>query len=383
MTITLDHLYAKLLELEQKLSGTKLGFQSSARTLKYIFCQLTNGNKDGWYELVGEKPNQLAITQPDTYWGVVQNIDFHEVSRRGDKVKFRLWMHGEDKDGNLELVIFESGESTFFARTTLAAMSQLTPVQLQSPIRIKSYIKKIEQGPNAGDNTLAISLSFGDGDHNRIDARWKANDDWQAIAQQAITNVRAASGYVPKEEREAANDSYSQPQPQYQAPAPVAPPRPAAPPILGKPAGGVRSRKDILTSINSDHLRMEDEDKKIVFPKAMSAIGQPVQTKLDTLSDSDFTRFVDEFLIAWGDSVNIERGGLQMKLYGGDCSEEFMKTMAMCGDEDPWKRAKFWANAVDMTKRSQMPQQPLPMTAPGGAPVYDDIPFARLPDIGY
>ena len=119
----------------------------------------------------------------------------------------------------------------------------------------------------------------------------------------------------------------------------------------------VRSRADILKSINDAHLHMPDEDKRIVFPKAMSAIGKPIQTKLDELTDADFFRLIDEFLIAWGDSVRIVVDGLDMPLFEGDCSQQFIQTMAMCADEDPWKRAKFWANAVSITK-SQASTQP-------------------------
>jgi hypothetical protein len=303
---------------------------------------------------------------------MVENIDFKEVTRRNKETsKFRFWMNGETKDGAPELVIFEAGAETFFARTILAAMSRLTPDQLRSPVRVSSYIKDIEQGANAGDKTLAVNLSFGDGEHNRIDCRWKSSDDWQAISRQAIANVRAASGYVPREEREAGGNGYSQPQQQYQAPAPspIAPPRPAAP-ARPVPAGQPPTRKDLLARINTDHLRMEDDMKRIVFSKALSATGKPVQTPIDTLTEEEFRRFVDEFLIAWGDSVTVEQGGLQMKLYGGDCSEAFMRVMALCADEDPWKKAKFWANAVGMAKSQAEPQQSIP-----DADTYDDIPF--------
>ena len=135
--------------------------------------------------------------------------------------------------------------------------------------------------------------------------------------------------------------------PQYTPPAPaVAAPQPAV----------ARSRADILKSINDTHLHMLDEDKRIVFPKAMSAIGKPIQTKLDDLTDTEFDRLADEFLIAWGDSVKIVVNGLEMPLFDGDCSQQFIQTMAMCADEDPWKRAKFWANAVSITKSQASPQ---------------------------
>jgi hypothetical protein len=197
-SVTINHVYEKLLGIERQMNRPSLGFHQGDRGLRYVFCQLTNGNRDGWYELVDTPEGKRPITLGSEFWGVVENIDFYRATRNNKEVpKFRLWCLTD-----ADRVIFEAGKDTFFSKTCMAGLSRCTPTQLIQPVRLRSYTKEIQEGPNKGDNTLAVSLSFGDGEHGKIDCRWKGSDNWRAIAQQAIANVRAASGYVPQEQQQ-------------------------------------------------------------------------------------------------------------------------------------------------------------------------------------
>lgn len=151
-----------------------------------VFCNLTKGNGDGWYRL---NEAGMAVTLPPTFWGRVDDLRFFTTETRSrNSAKLRLHMKGAGG----QLYYFESGNSAYFARTVMAALSKADVAQLQQAICIKSWIKEIEQGQNAGDKTLAVSLSLADG--TRLDCGWKGDDDWRAIAAQAKHHVYLATG---------------------------------------------------------------------------------------------------------------------------------------------------------------------------------------------
>ena len=81
---------------------------------------------------------------------------------------------------------FESGYDCFFSKTILAAFALTSAEILMQPVQLATYIKELR----TGDKTLAVSLR----DHSGIQLSnsWQNDDDWNAIAIAAISNVNDA-----------------------------------------------------------------------------------------------------------------------------------------------------------------------------------------------
>jgi hypothetical protein len=195
-------------------STQPLGFQADGGRATYIFCNLTGGNGDGWYRLLEDNRRE---TMPPAFWGLVKDLRFTNKERNGEETaKFELVMEAED--GNV--YVFESGAETFFTRAVLTALSLCPVADLRQPIRLFSYIAEL----NTKKKTLSVSITTQSG---KLNASWKADDDWRAIATAAKYNVYKALG------KEApATEPTTQP---------AAPPPPSRPPAGNLP-GGSRDR---------------------------------------------------------------------------------------------------------------------------------------------
>ncbi|PZO16892.1 MAG: hypothetical protein DCF25_11905 [Leptolyngbya foveolarum] len=143
-----------------------------------VYCNVTKGNGDGWYTLA----DGAATTQKPMFRGEIVSIGFPTVERRGQEVrKFHLVMRA-----NSQTVTFESGHDCFFSKTILAAFALTSPEVLVQQIQLATYIKELR----TGDKTLAVSLRDRTG--IQLSNSWQNDDDWNAIATAAISNVNDA-----------------------------------------------------------------------------------------------------------------------------------------------------------------------------------------------
>ena len=143
-----------------------------------VYCNVSKGNGDGWYSIA----DGIATTQKPMFRGEIVSIGFPTVERRGQEVrKFHLVMRASG-----QIVTFESGYDCFFSKTILAAFALTSAEILMQPVQLATYIKELR----TGDKTLAVSLR----DHSGIQLSnsWQNDDDWNAIAIAAISNVNDA-----------------------------------------------------------------------------------------------------------------------------------------------------------------------------------------------
>jgi hypothetical protein len=247
IALALEEIAASLKEIALSAipkSTQPLGFQADAGRPEFIFANLVKGNGDGWYRLL---ENNQQETMPPAFWGLVKDLRFVQRERRGEDVtKLDLVMEGEDG----KTYIFESGAQSFFSRSLLTALSLCPVADLQQPIRLFSYVSELQ----TGDKTLNVSITSQSG---KLQASWKADDDWRAIATEAKTRVYKALGK--------------------EAPAPEPTTQPAAPPPTrnsppaGNPPGGARDRiaqranaKPVAAKV-TDSRAATDWDEEIPF----------------------------------------------------------------------------------------------------------------------
>jgi hypothetical protein len=196
-----------------KSTHQALGFLADDARPTYIYCNLTGGG-DRWYRLTEDNQRE---NMPSAFLGLVKDLRFVRRERNGEETaKFEL--HMEDKDGNA--YVFEAGAETFFTRSVLTALSLCPVADLREPIRLFSFVSDL----STKKKTLNVSLTSQSG---KLNASWKKDDNWYAIAAQAKSNVYKALG------KEA-----PAPEPTTQ---PATPPPPTRPPA-GNPPGGSRDR---------------------------------------------------------------------------------------------------------------------------------------------
>ncbi len=153
------------------------GFSDYSKT---VFCNLTKGNGDGWYQL----EDGFAITQLPRFTGRVLKLSFPTLERNGQAVrKFHLTMQAKGR-----ITTFESGYDCFFSKTVMAACAAASPAVLAAPIQLNSYVKELR----TGDKTLAVSLRSASSGVV-LPSEWRNDDDWNEIANAAISNVSIAN----------------------------------------------------------------------------------------------------------------------------------------------------------------------------------------------
>jgi hypothetical protein len=224
-----------------KSTHQALGFLADDARPTYIYCNLTGGG-DRWYRLTEDNQRE---NMPSAFLGLVKDLRFVSRERSGEETaKFEL--HMEDKDGNA--YVFEAGAETFFARSVLTALSLCPVADLRQPIRLFSFVSDL----NNKKKTLNVSLTSQSG---KLNASWKKDDNWRAIATAAKFNVYKALG------KEA-----PAPEPTTH---PATPPPPTRPPA-GNPPGGARDRIAQRASVRPvaagvDSRAATDWDEEIPF----------------------------------------------------------------------------------------------------------------------
>ena len=153
------------------------GFSDYSQT---VFCNVAKGNGDGWDRLEGDH----AMTLPPVLTGCISKISFPVVERNGQDVrKFHLTMSVAG-----ESIVCESGYDCFFSKTILAACAAASPEVLSQPIRLGTYVKELR----SGNKTLAVSLRSASSGVV-LPSEWHNDDDWNEIANAAISNVNIAN----------------------------------------------------------------------------------------------------------------------------------------------------------------------------------------------
>ena len=150
-----------------------------------VFCNTVAGNKEGWYTL--DAAGQ-PVTMPSAFYGLV---DWIRCFEHREEWKFRL--HMKTRSG--QKYYFESGLRAYFAKTAITALAQANPDHLKHLVKIKSWVKEIEQGKNSGRKTLACGFSLPAFDY-KLESQWSNESNFNELFRQADANVQAAVGRV-------------------------------------------------------------------------------------------------------------------------------------------------------------------------------------------
>ena len=116
-----------LQQLVNNTSTKELGLHNNVGGVQRIYCN--RSNNCNWYRVT--KESEVIPVTETALTGYLRELKFEEVERRGKPTWKTLVTIEADKT-----YILESGVSSHFSKSFVAAIATLTPEQLQSPITI-------------------------------------------------------------------------------------------------------------------------------------------------------------------------------------------------------------------------------------------------------
>ena len=116
-----------LQQLVNNTSTKELGLHNNVGGVQRIYCN--RSNNCNWYKV--SKDSEVIPVTETALTGYLRELKFEEVERRGKPVWKTLITVEADKT-----YILESGVSSHFSKSFVAAIATLTPDQLQAPVTI-------------------------------------------------------------------------------------------------------------------------------------------------------------------------------------------------------------------------------------------------------
>lgn len=166
-----------LSEIRDSLNRPALGLLTATPGTVRVYCNRDRCPGALWYTVPAGEPCAL---EAKAIRGYVRDLRFEQVERRG-KTVWKLYTLIDCGSSAYEL---ESGHDSVFTKGLTMAIASMEPSDLRQPLSI---------GVAAGDDESVLLCRVWTADNSPVFARWDEATDWKAVANRAISVVRAAN----------------------------------------------------------------------------------------------------------------------------------------------------------------------------------------------
>lgn len=305
MTITLDHVYALLQDIQAEVQRTRFGFQNVVRGRRTIFVGREQLDQTPWYFWQGGDVQRREPINEDSLVAYVVGVEAFAERQYKGKDLTKLTVYLNTPLGNYRLQsgwnVADPSSTTVASRGLICALACLTPEQLRQPLTIRCS--------GGTDEPKAVFLNVMAGDKPVFFDR-PSREDWPAMQQDfldtAAANIAAVWGdvaqyrYKREGEEEDSAPSAVKPVPVAAAATPVATRKVA--PHTTSPSK--MSHQELIKHIGAEQ-GIEMKSLVDLVQVACHNNNLPPTTKVNDLPTEAFIAVLDEFLILWASTIQV------------------------------------------------------------------------------